>query len=163
MPPVLFPAGATLRLSPSLISLPCTALVAPKASITNPAACHASCPAPCGTGPARAAVFSKLALTRPRAFKDGYRLPASCPITKWYLTHARMEKPRPKPVHSKWSTSSTGSGCREEQNPPVRGRVFSLDIPFHRTLFLYNQERIYPLISRRRLAVRQYQPACEIP
>jgi hypothetical protein len=30
---------------------------------------------------------------------------------------------------------SRGAGCQEKPNPPVRGEVFLLDIPFHRTLF----------------------------
>jgi hypothetical protein len=56
------------------------------------------------------------------------------------LPRARMEKLRPKPVPSKGSTSSTGARCQEEPKPPVRGGVFSLDIPFHRT-FLPHRAR----------------------
>ena len=66
------------------------------------------------------------AFTRPRKLAHApnrFRLPPS-----------PMEKIRAKPVHSKWSRSSKGAGCQEEQNVPASGEEFSLDIPFHRTL-----------------------------
>ena len=50
------------------------------------------------------------------------------------VARSRMEKLRPNPCTQIGRVNQQGAGCQEEQNLPLRGGVFSLDIPFHRTV-----------------------------